>query len=190
MLVILQIILIINGLKLQFRGLIIVLLSNRAIRCNLRSKDIILLLIIIKTIELASLINLITPLIINLHRNLHLPSPILLFLQFNNSSIVPSTKRIKCIEDISLFEGFSPFKGFALRLIGRDKVGLGWQAYFYWRILVVQVVGNVQAGLSYFNHCAMRPAELLFTWWKFYHIYFALFCQLLYPCLLYFLFEI
>jgi hypothetical protein len=114
MLVKFHIILIINSLELQFGGLIIKLLGYRAIGRNLRTKCIILLLIIIEAKKPASLISLAPCLIINLDGNLNPPSAILLLFDCQNSSIIPSPKRIKCIEDITLLDGFPPLEGFTL----------------------------------------------------------------------------
>ena len=152
---------IINDIDQRLRGLIAKLFGNCTIRCNFSRKGVKLFLVVRKSEILSFLITLIPILVIDFDGDLDFPSSVLLLLNSDYSWIVPTSKGVDYVNQITNFDVFSPFEGGAFWLVRGQVIWIALD--FYRRKFVVQIIRYNEMGFIQFDDSTMSP-EILLVW--------------------------
>ena len=166
---------IVNDINERFCWFIAELLGNCTIRRNFSRKGVKFFLVIWKAKILSFLVALVSIFVIDFDGDLDFPSSVFLLLNSDDCGIVPTSKGVDNVNEITHFDVFSPFEGGAFRLVRGQVVRIALD--FYGREFIVQIVRYNDMGLSHFDDSTMSPKILLVWGRKPHNVDFAVFLQ-------------
>lgn len=170
-----HIVYVINHIYYRLRRFVTELFCDRTIWCNLGWKGIIFFFVICKAKIFSIFISFISIFIINFDGDLNSSSSVLLFLYSYNSCIIPTSKRINNVNQVSDFDIFSPWEGCTFRLINCDLIWVSLN--LFWPIFIIQIIGDKNVSLIDFENSSMSPEIFLTIIGKFNDIDFASFFE-------------